>query len=102
MVLFRGMAESVQENVIVSDKELIARCIQGDQNSWAQLIGKYQRLIYSVARAACLDREDIADIFQNACLDLYKGLPELRDPQALPAWLITVTRRRASSLSKSP
>src|SRR5438094_968463 len=84
-----------------SDAELVDRCLQGDESAWTQLIARYQRLIFSVARALCPDPEDSADVFQYTCLDLYKGLAELRDVKALPAWLITVTRRRAISVIKS-
>jgi RNA polymerase sigma factor (sigma-70 family) len=85
-----------------SDDELIKGCLQGDQQSWDELIDKYQRLIYSVAHAFCRSREDEADIFQQVCLQLYQRLPELRDREALPAWLITVTRRRIAALYRSP
>ena len=60
-----------------------------------QLIGRYQRLIYSVARSFCPLPEDTADIFQLVCLELHRSLHQVRNEATLPAWLITVTRRRA-------
>ena len=101
MVLFPAMADDTRIEVARSDVELVELCLKGDQAAWVQLIARYQRLIYSVARTLCLDPDDIADVFQSTCLDLYKGLSELRDIQALPAWLITVTRRRAASVIRS-
>jgi len=85
----------------ILDAELVERCLQEDQAAWKQLIDRYQRLIYSVARTLCPDPDDAADVFQSTCLELYKGLRDLRDVQALPAWLITVTRRRAISVVKA-
>ena len=85
---------------VQSDSELVRRCIEGEEAAWTQLIQRYDRLVSSVARALCPNPDDTADVFQSACLDLYKGLPKLRDVQALPAWLITVTRRRAYTLMK--
>lgn len=74
------------------DKALIAKCLAGDGASWAQLIERYQRLIYSIARVYF--RGNAADdVFQDVCLELYKQLDAIRDVQSLPAWLITVTRR---------
>ena len=75
--------------------ELIERCLHGEQDAWAELIARYQRLIYSVARTFCLEPEDAADVFQYVCLEWYQHLGRLRDFQTLPAWLMTVTRRRA-------
>ena len=76
------------------DRDLIESCLSGEQAAWTQLIERYQRLIYSVARKLCPQPEDCADVFQRVCLDLYQNLKQLRNDRTLPAWLITVTRRR--------
>jgi RNA polymerase sigma factor (sigma-70 family) len=78
-----------------SDRDLIDSCLRGEQNAWAELIARYQRLIYSVARKLCPQSEDCADVFQRVCLDLYQNLKQLRSDRTLAAWLITVTRRRS-------
>lgn len=78
-----------------SDRELIDSCLRGEQRAWTDLIARYERLIYSVARKLCSQPEDCADVFQRVCLDLYQNLRQLRNDQTLPAWLITVTRRRS-------
>jgi RNA polymerase sigma factor (sigma-70 family) len=83
------------------DSELIERCIKGDQAAWQELVTRYQRLIYSVAHVLCPAGEDTSDIFQQVWLELYQRLPELRDVKALPAWLITVTRRRVYAAIRS-
>src|SRR5947199_10268942 len=77
------------------DQDLVDACIDGDEASWAELIRKYQRLIYSAARVLCPEPADSADVFQQVCLELYQRLPQLRDAQSLPKWLITVTRRKS-------
>ena len=94
------MAKRVEKDG-VSDSELVGRCLEGDEAAWSQLIGRYQRLVYSVAHALCPDPDDSADVFQATCLDLYKGLPFLRDIKALPAWLITVSRRRSIAILRA-
>src|SRR5438132_5945858 len=43
----------------------------------------------------CPEPADAADVFQQVCLELYQRLPQLRDAQSLPKWLITVTRRKS-------
>lgn len=84
-----------------ADNELIDRCLAGDENSWTDLISRYQRLVYSVAHTLCSQPEDVSDVFQQVWLDLYQHLSELRNVDALPAWLITVTRRRSYALIRS-
>ncbi len=69
------------------DDRLIAACIKGDQQAWSALLDKYKNLIYSIPIK--LDMyDDAADIFQAVCLDLLTDLPQLREPRALPKWLM--------------
>jgi RNA polymerase sigma factor (sigma-70 family) len=60
------------------------------------LIDRYNRLIFSIPLKQGLSRDQAADIFQAVCLDLVTELPRLRDPQALPAWLIQTTLHKVS------
>ncbi len=84
-----------------SDSDLVKKCLTGDEGAWGELIDRYQRLIYSVARTLAQSPEDAADVFQQVCLELYQRLPEVRDVESLPAWLITVSRRQAVAVLKS-
>jgi RNA polymerase sigma factor (sigma-70 family) len=84
-------------NVVAAniDKELIERCVKGDQVAWKGLVVRYERLVYSVALTFCPESDDASDVFQQVWMELYQQLSELRHTEALPAWLITVTRRIA-------
>ena len=79
-----------------SDRELVASCLSGDEQAWSELIDRYNRLIFSIPLKQGLSRDEAADIFQAVCLDLVAELPRLRDPQALPAWLIQTTLHKVS------
>lgn len=73
-----------------SDDRLIALCRKGDQQAWTDLIHKYKNLIYSIPIKLGM-YEDAADIFQSVCLDLLSDLNKLREPKALPKWLMQVS-----------
>jgi RNA polymerase sigma factor (sigma-70 family) len=88
----------LSENV---DRELIELCLQGDQAAWKNLIVRYERLVYSVALTFCPEGDEASDIFQYVWMELYQQLSDLRHAQALPAWLITVTRRSAHKVITS-
>jgi RNA polymerase sigma factor (sigma-70 family) len=90
--------KSVSENI---DKELIERCLDGDQAAWKNLILRYERLVYSVALTFCPEGDDASDVFQYVWMELYQQLSDLRQAKALPAWLITVTRRSAHKVISS-
>lgn len=57
---------------------------------------RYQALIYSIARLY-FRPGSADDIFQEVCMELYRRLDTLHDVQSLPAWLITVTRRKCAN-----
>jgi RNA polymerase sigma factor (sigma-70 family) len=69
------------------DDRLVAECLEGNQQAWSALVDKYKNLIFSIPVKLGL-YEDAADIFQAVCLDLLTDLPRLREPRALPKWLM--------------
>jgi RNA polymerase sigma factor (sigma-70 family) len=69
------------------DDRLVGACIKGDQQAWSALLDKYKNLIYSIPIKLGM-YDDAADIFQAVCLDLLTDLPQLREPRALPKWLM--------------
>lgn len=71
-----------------TDERLVRECCKGNQKAWAGLIEKYKNLIFSVPIKFGLSREDAADVFQSVCVELLAGLPRLREPKALPKWLM--------------
>jgi RNA polymerase sigma factor (sigma-70 family) len=70
------------------DERLVHECNKGNQAAWSALIEKYKNLIFSIPIKFGLSREDAADVFQAVCVDLLVGLPRLREPKALPKWLM--------------
>jgi RNA polymerase sigma factor (sigma-70 family) len=73
-----------------TDERLVALCLKGDQAAWADLVEKYKNLIYSIPIKLGM-YDEAADIFQSVCVDLLSDLPKLREPKALPKWLMQVS-----------
>jgi len=69
------------------DERLVSECLNGSQEAWSALIDKYKNLIYSIPVKLRM-YEDAPDIFQAVCLDLLSSLDRLREPRALPKWLM--------------
>src|SRR5437660_12563727 len=76
-----------------SDERLVAACRKGNQQAWAALVDKYKNLIFSIRIKLGL-YDDASDIFQSVCLDLLNDLPRLREPRALPKWLMQTCYRK--------
>src|SRR5271163_2650079 len=71
-----------------SDERLVRECLSGSEEAWSLLIEKYKALIYSIPVKYRLPPHEAADVFQSTCLELLHRLPELREPRALPEWLM--------------
>lgn len=78
-----------------TDHELLARCLAGDEQAWAEIVGRYERLVFSVALKNGLSREDAADITQLTFVALLESMSGLRSDGSLASWLTTVARRHA-------
>lgn len=87
-------AETETKRLSLSNSRLIDECRRGNEAAWDALIDKYKNLIYSIPLKWGIFADDAADIFQAVCLELLSELDHLRDPEALPAWLISVTYRK--------
>lgn len=72
------------------DTRLVKECLHGNEAAWSLLIDKYKALIYSIPVKYGLPPHDAADVFQATCTELLVRLPELREPRALPKWLMQV------------
>ena len=73
--------------------DLVTRARNGDELAWDALVERYAPLIWSVCRSYRLARPDAEDVAQGVWLYLVGRLDGIRDPDALPAWLVTTTRR---------
>ena len=73
--------------------DLVMRARNGDQQAWDALVERYAALVWSICRRHRLDRIDAEDVAQTVWLRLVDQLGRLRDPDALPGWLATTTRR---------
>ena len=83
-----------------SDNFLVERCLAGERQAWEQLVTRYERLIYKIARHSGLSMDDAADVFQNVCLALYRNLHKLRNEQHVTGWLILTTKREVWRLHR--
>ena len=67
-----------------------------------QAIGLMQNTVYSFSMKVCGHPEDAEDTMQDVLFRSLGHLAKLRDPQALAAWLYTVTRNRCWRMRRKP
>jgi len=82
------------------DARIVQECLAGNQDAWSLLIDKYKALIYSIPVKYELSPQDASDVFQSTCTELLVSLPKLREPRALPKWLIQVAHHECYRLKR--
>jgi RNA polymerase sigma factor (sigma-70 family) len=75
--------------------ELVARARAGDQASWNALVDRFLPMVNAVISKFRLPSADADDVNQTVWLRLVEHLGDLREPRALPGWLVTTTRNEA-------
>jgi RNA polymerase sigma factor (sigma-70 family) len=83
-----------------SDAQLVEACLAGDSRAWAELVQRYQRLVYTIAMRCGLPAEDAEDVFQRVFTILLTKLATCRNRERLGPWLTTITRREAWRVSQ--
>jgi RNA polymerase sigma factor (sigma-70 family) len=86
--------EAMSMHVQLTDGQLVARCRDGDQEAWNELVERFSRYVYAIAvQAFKLSEHDAEDVFQEVFARAYEHLPKLRDDDAIRPWLAQLTRR---------
>jgi len=81
-----------------SEERLVKECIGGNEAAWSALIDRYKNLIFSVPIKYRFSREEAADVFQMVCFELLSELPRIREPKALPKWILMVATHKCYHL----
>ncbi len=80
-----------------AEPRLIANLVRGaarhDQRCWEQLVERFSRLVWAIARNFDLRDADAADVSQTVWLRLAENLDRIEQPERVGTWLATTTRR---------
>lgn len=85
----------------VSASFLVSRAKMGDKEAWDALVERYASLIWFTCRRYRLNGADAEDVAQCVWLQLVEHVGTIRDPAALPGWLVTTTRRECARVLRS-
>ena len=89
-----------KHSVAWNDTRLVKECLSGNEEAWSLLIDKYKALIYAIPVKYSLSPQEAADVFQATCMELLVRLPQLREPRALPKWLMQVAYHECFRLKR--
>ena len=68
------------------ERKLVERAMHGDEEAFDDLVERMGDSLYSVARRILRDTTLAQDATQQALLDAWRHLPQLREPDRFEAW----------------
>jgi RNA polymerase sigma factor (sigma-70 family) len=81
-------------DAVLSDADIVARCREGDEQAWNELVERFSRYVYAItSQAFRLPAPDAEDVFQEVFARAYEHLDRLRTDDAIRPWLAQLTRR---------
>ena len=75
----------------MTEPELVARARAGDQDAFEQLVLDNQNRIYTLTFRMVNDREEAADLAQEAFLKAWQALPNFQGESSFSTWIYRLT-----------
>ena len=77
--------------VSVSDEELVERFFDGSEESFEELLSRYEAKAYRLAMRLLRNAEDAEEVLQDVFVTLYRKLDTFRGQAAFSSWLYRIT-----------
>lgn len=71
----------------LSDAELVMLCKNKDEKAFESLVRRHQRTVYGLLLRLAPDWNDTADLAQEVFIRVWKGIDNLKNPNAFKSWL---------------
>jgi RNA polymerase sigma factor (sigma-70 family) len=84
--------------ILLEDKELVLKYLNGDENSFNLLARKHQKNIYWHALRMTGNYDDAMEITQQVLLLMYNKLSTFKFNSALSTWIYKITHTRSLNL----
>ncbi len=75
--------------------ELMAAAATGDESAWHHIVDTYLPLVRHITRRFRLSDREAEDVSQTIWLRLVEKIDTIREPRALPGWIVTTTRNES-------
>ena len=81
-----GLPELGRESTVQRNSKLIDAALSGDHSAFARLVGRYERLVWTICWHILRDYHATQDVTQEAFLVAHRRLSELRQPDSFGSW----------------
>jgi RNA polymerase sigma-70 factor (ECF subfamily) len=85
---------------IQADADIVRAVLRGDREAFAALVARHERAVWATAWRVLRDDHAAADAGQEAFLQAYLRLGDLRRPDRFGVWVLRIARRQAIHLAR--
>ena len=78
--------------------QLVEAAQAGDSEAYAALVQRFQGMAYTIASRYVKDHHLAQDIVQDAIIEAFLHLPQLKEPSAFPGWFRQIVFRQCTRL----
>lgn len=75
--------------VMKVDMNLVTKASSGDRDAFGELYNSCYKDLYKFALYTLGNADDAADVVSDTFVDIWRGLPKLREPEAFSSWVNT-------------
>ena len=92
--------EKAKADVMAEQRTLVARALRGDKDAFDDIFDRYSGLMLHTAYGIVKDRDSAEDAVQNALIQAWQHLPDLRETGALRSWLMRIVVNQCISFKR--
>lgn len=81
----------------LEEQELVARCINGDEDAFSEVVTRYRDYVFNFALKLMRDPDDAEDLAQDVFLTCFRHFGKFRGDCRLSTWLYTITHNLAKN-----
>ncbi len=84
----------------IEQRVLVSRALQGDERAFSEIVEMYGALMLRTAIMIVADRDIAEDVVQDAFIQAWHHLPDLREAGALRPWLMRIVVNQCISFKR--
>jgi RNA polymerase sigma-70 factor (ECF subfamily) len=73
-----------------SEHQLIARCREGDEQAFRELVERYKGLVFALVSRSIKDPGRAEEVAQDVFVRVYRGLPSFRGDSRVSTWIYRI------------
>lgn len=79
-------------------RELVEKAMNGDKNSFSELINYLKMDLYKIAKVRLKNEDDILDAIQETIISSYKTINKLNTPDNFKKWIIKILINKCNNI----